>query len=187
MTRTPASGSADSCFCSNSPHLAVRRSRHVGTALGSAGTRRGPPSRCPKSASPDRSSEYGRDGLRPRVHNARAGIDGLAPIGGLAPCIGRTAMKLPSHFYERLALGAPEPVRELPVRPERSVHFFPPHLERVRAKVPALAAQVDVLCGNLEDAIPADAKEAARAGLIEVVNNTDLGGTALWVRVNALN
>ena len=96
-------------------------------------------------------------------------------------------MKLPSHFYERLALGAPEPVRELPVRPERSVHFFPPHLERVRAKVPALAAQVDVLCGNLEDAIPADAKEAARAGLIEVVNNTDLGGTALWVRVNALN
>lgn len=96
-------------------------------------------------------------------------------------------MKLPAHFYSPLAVGAPTPLRELPVRPERMIHFFPPHLERVRAKIPALARQVDVLCGNLEDAIPLDAKEAARAGFIEVAKATDLGGTALWTRVNALN
>jgi malyl-CoA/(S)-citramalyl-CoA lyase len=50
-----------------------------------------------------------------------------------------------------------------------------------------MAKQVDVLLGNLEDAIPADAKEAARAGFIEVAQATDFGNTALWTRVNALN
>ena len=96
-------------------------------------------------------------------------------------------MKLPSQFYEPLAAGAPMPVRELPVRPERMIHFFPPHLEKIRARVPEMAKQVDVLLGNLEDAIPADAKEAARAGFIEVAKATDFGDTALWTRVNALN
>ena len=96
-------------------------------------------------------------------------------------------MKLPSQFYKPLAIGAPEPVRELPVRPERMIHFFPPHIEKIRARVPEVAHQVDILLGNLEDAIPADAKEAARAGFIEVAAATDFGETALWTRVNALN
>jgi len=46
---------------------------------------------------------------------------------------------------------------------------------------------VDVLLGNLEDAIPADAKEAARAGFIEVAKTVDFGDTGLWTRINALN
>ncbi len=96
-------------------------------------------------------------------------------------------MKLPANFYKPLAIGAPTPLRELPVRPERMIHFFPPHLDKVRAKIPELARQLDVLCGNLEDAIPLDAKEAARAGFIEVAKSTDFGGTALWTRINALN
>jgi malyl-CoA/(S)-citramalyl-CoA lyase len=96
-------------------------------------------------------------------------------------------MKPPIHFYSPLATGAPQPLRELPVRPERVVHFFPPHIEKIRAKVPATAQQVDVLCGNLEDAIPVDAKAAARAGFIEVVKATDFDNTGLWIRVNALN
>jgi malyl-CoA/(S)-citramalyl-CoA lyase len=96
-------------------------------------------------------------------------------------------MKLPSQFYKPLAIGAPAPVRELPVRPERMIHFFPPHIEKLRARVPEMAKQVDVFLGNLEDAIPADAKEAARAGFIEVAKAVDFGDTALWTRVNALN
>ncbi len=96
-------------------------------------------------------------------------------------------MKLPVHFYKPLAIGAPAPPRELPVRPERMIHFFPPHVEKIRARISETAQQVDVLCGNLEDAIPAEAKEAARAGLIEVGKNADLGDAALWTRVNALN
>jgi malyl-CoA/(S)-citramalyl-CoA lyase len=96
-------------------------------------------------------------------------------------------MKLPTNFYKPLAIGAPTPMRELPVVPERMIHFFPPHIEKMRAKVPDMARQVDVLLGNLEDAIPADAKEAARAGFIEVAKSTDFGNTGLWTRINALN
>ena len=96
-------------------------------------------------------------------------------------------MKLSSNFYKPLAIGAPQPVRELPVRPERMIHFFPPHIEKLRARVPDMAKQVDVFLGNLEDAIPADAKEAARAGFIEVAKAVDFGETGLWTRVNALN
>src|SRR5512134_3398354 len=96
-------------------------------------------------------------------------------------------MKLPREFFKPLAAGAPDPVRELPVRPERMIHFFPPHIEKIQARVPDMAKEVDVLLGNLEDAIPADAKEAARAGFIAVAGRTDFGDTALWTRVNALN
>jgi malyl-CoA/(S)-citramalyl-CoA lyase len=96
-------------------------------------------------------------------------------------------MKLPRNFFNPLAIGAPAPLRELPVRLERMIHFVPPHIEKVRAKVPELIRQVDVVLGNLEDAIPADAKEAARAGFIAMVNAHDFGATGVWVRINALN
>ena len=49
-------------------------------------------------------------------------------------------MKLPRQFYQPLAIGAPAPLRELPVRLERMIHFVPPHVEKVTAKVPELAA-----------------------------------------------
>jgi malyl-CoA/(S)-citramalyl-CoA lyase len=96
-------------------------------------------------------------------------------------------MKTPRDFYKPRALGAPLPLRERPVRPERMIHFFPPHVEKIRNKAPALAAEVDVLCGNLEDAIPIDAKEAARRGFIELVAGADLGDCGVWTRVNALD
>ncbi len=96
-------------------------------------------------------------------------------------------MKLARDFYKPLALGAPTPWRELPVRLERMIHFVPPHVEKLRAKVPELVRQVDVVLGNLEDAIPADAKDAARHGFIEMAKATDFGATGLWTRVNGLN
>ena len=43
------------------------------------------------------------------------------------------------------------------------------------------------MLGNLEDAIPADAKEAARAGFIAMAKSNDFGATGLWTRINALN
>ena len=95
--------------------------------------------------------------------------------------------KTPRADWKPLAIGAPEPLRELPVRVERMIHFVPPHIEKVRAKVPELARQVDVVLGNLEDAIPADAKEAARAGFVEMVKATDFGDTGVWTRINCLN
>src|SRR3954451_4925633 len=96
-------------------------------------------------------------------------------------------MKLPRPFFKPLAIGAPEPLRELPVRLERMIHFVPPHMEKMRGKVPELIREVDVVLGNLEDAIPADAKEAARAGFIAMARGNEFGPTGLWTRINALN
>jgi malyl-CoA/(S)-citramalyl-CoA lyase len=96
-------------------------------------------------------------------------------------------MKLPRNFFKPLAIGAPTPLRELPLRLERMIHFVPPHIEQVRSKVPDLVAQVDVVLGNLEDAIPVDAKEAARTGFIAMARSCDFGATGLWTRINALN
>ena len=96
-------------------------------------------------------------------------------------------MKPPRQFFSPLAIGAPAPMRELPVRLERMIHFVPPHIEKMRAKMPELAGQVDVVLGNLEDAIPVDAKKAARDGFIAMAKATDFGKTGLWTRINALN
>jgi malyl-CoA/(S)-citramalyl-CoA lyase len=96
-------------------------------------------------------------------------------------------MKSPRSFFRPLAVGAPEPYRELPLRLERMIHFIPPHIEKVRAKVPELLGQVDVVLGNLEDAIPLESKEAAREGLITLGKSVSFGTTGLWARVNALN
>jgi malyl-CoA/(S)-citramalyl-CoA lyase len=46
---------------------------------------------------------------------------------------------------------------------------------------------VDVLLGNLEDAIQATNKVAAREGLIKIARETDFGDTQLWTRVNSLD
>jgi malyl-CoA/(S)-citramalyl-CoA lyase len=96
-------------------------------------------------------------------------------------------LKSPRQFFQPLSIGAPAPMRELPVRLERMIHFVPPHLEKLRAKVPELAKTVDVVLGNLEDAIPVEAKEAARRGFIEMGKSVDFGQTGLWTRINALN
>ncbi len=96
-------------------------------------------------------------------------------------------MKAPRKFFEPLAIGAPAPYRELPVRLERMIHFVPPHIETLRAKAVELASEVDVILGNLEDAIPVEAKSAAREGVIAMARADNLGSASLWARVNALN
>jgi malyl-CoA/(S)-citramalyl-CoA lyase len=95
-------------------------------------------------------------------------------------------MRNPRDFFKPLAVGAPEPVREIPVPPSRMIHFFDPSNEKMRSKLPAIAAKADIVLGNLEDAVSIDNKEAARAGLVEVGKTADLGGTPLWTRVNSL-
>src|SRR5882762_3461718 len=95
-------------------------------------------------------------------------------------------MRNPRDFLKALAIDAPEPVREIPVRPSRMIHFLDFSNEKMVAKVPDIAPTVDILLGNLEDAVPVDRKEAARAGLIKVGKEIELGETALWTRINSL-
>jgi malyl-CoA/(S)-citramalyl-CoA lyase len=95
-------------------------------------------------------------------------------------------MRNPRDFFQPLAVGAPDPVTEIPFTPSRMIHFFDPSNEKIVGKLPDLATKADVLLGNLEDAIAVDNKEAAREGLVRVGKELDLGETALWTRVNSL-
>jgi malyl-CoA/(S)-citramalyl-CoA lyase len=96
-------------------------------------------------------------------------------------------VRSPRDFFKPLALGAPEPLREVPLKPSRCIHFLDASNPKMVAKVPDMARQADILLGNLEDAIPADKKVEARQGLIKVGREADLGDTPLWTRVNSLD
>ena len=95
-------------------------------------------------------------------------------------------MRNPRAFGNPLAIGAPAPLLEIPVKPSRMIHFFDPSNEKMAAKLPELAAKADILLGNLEDAVPVDKKLAAREGLVRVAREVDFGEAALWTRVNSL-
>ncbi len=106
-------------------------------------------------------------------------------------------MRSAKDFFMPLAVGAPTPVREIPVRPSRSIHFFDPSNPKMVAKVPDMVGTADVLLGNLEDAVKSDNKVAAREGLVKVGQEVDFsrgsrsgaGGaqTQLWTRINSLD
>ncbi len=100
-------------------------------------------------------------------------------------------MRSAKDFFAPLAVGAPAPLREIPARPSRAIHFFDPSNEKMASKVPDMIGTVDVLLGNLEDAVKADNKDAARAGLVRIARENPTigarnGPTQLWTRVNAL-
>ena len=100
--------------------------------------------------------------------------------------------KSPKDFFAPLAVGAPAPLREIPARPSRAIHFFDPGNPKMAAKVPDMVGTVDVLLGNLEDAVKAENKEAARAGLVEIGKDvanlgSASGPTQFWTRINALD
>jgi malyl-CoA/(S)-citramalyl-CoA lyase len=97
-------------------------------------------------------------------------------------------VRSPKDFFAPLAVGAPAPLTQVPARPSRVIHFFDPSNEKMAAKVPAMVGTVDVLLGNLEDAIRSDRKVAAREGLVDIARATDFGdATQLWTRVNSLD
>lgn len=103
-----------------------------------------------------------------------------------------TGVRSAKDFFQPLAVGAPQPLTEIAARPSRAIHFFDPSNEKMADKVPQLVGTVDVLLGNLEDAVRADHKEAARHGLVKIARETEgLGGpgaaTQLWTRVNSLD
>jgi malyl-CoA/(S)-citramalyl-CoA lyase len=97
------------------------------------------------------------------------------------------ATRTPAKFFAPLAIGAPEPLRAVPTRLERMIHFIPPHNEKIRAKLTDTIKQVDVVLGNLEDAIAVGEKEAARKGFVSMAREFDFGQTGLWTRINCLN
>ncbi len=67
-------------------------------------------------------------------------------------------MRNPRDFLKPLAVGAPAPLGEIPFKPSRMIHFLDFSNEKMVAKAPDIAPQVDILLGNLEDAIPSIAR-----------------------------
>jgi malyl-CoA/(S)-citramalyl-CoA lyase len=96
-------------------------------------------------------------------------------------------MRHPRDFFKPLAIGAPAPLREIPFKPSRMIHFLNPANPKMVAKVGEIAPTVDILLGNLEDAVEAGQKIAAREGLIKLGKSQPLGDTPLWSRVNSLD
>ena len=95
-------------------------------------------------------------------------------------------MRNPRDFGKPLAIGAPPPLLEVPFKPSRMIHFLDFSNEKMVAKVPEIAPTVDILLGNLEDAVPVDRKLAAREGLVRVGREMPISDTQLWTRVNSL-
>lgn len=96
-------------------------------------------------------------------------------------------MRSPRAFLQPLAIGAPAPLKEIPFKPSRMIHFFDPSNPKMAAKVPDIAKKVDILLGNLEDAIQSDKKIDAREGLVKIAKELTLGDCQLWTRVNSLD
>ena len=144
-----------------SSRLGVRRSR--------AARRRGPRRRAPLAFDVEWSESH-----TPKRHST------LGAIGFGDVCATPRLLQAARHR------SAPEPVREIPFLPSRMIHFLDFSNEKMVAKVPDIAPTVDILLGNLEDAVPVERKEAAREGLIKVGREIDLGDTQLWTRVNSL-
>ena len=93
----------------------------------------------------------------------------------------------PKDFFKPLAIGAPQPLMEIPVTPSRMVHFINAGNSKMAARIPDILKQVDILCGNLEDAVPADNKVDARRGFIQAVKSNDFSNTGCWIRINSLD
>ncbi|MBI2690328.1 MAG: CoA ester lyase [Solirubrobacterales bacterium] len=96
-------------------------------------------------------------------------------------------MRNPRDFLQPQAIGAPDPLKEIPIKPSRMIHFFDPSNPKMLEKLPDLATKTDILLGNLEDAVPVDRKIPAREGLIKIGKEVDLGNTSLWTRINSLD
>ncbi|MBW2605436.1 MAG: CoA ester lyase [Deltaproteobacteria bacterium] len=71
------------------------------------------------------------------------------------------------------------------MRPRRSTLSVPGHIEKMHVK--ASRRNVDVIMLDLEDSVPVEAKESARARVIQSIHALDWQGTSVTVRINGLD
>ena len=60
-----------------------------------------------------------------------------------------TGSRSAKDFFRPLAVGAPQPLREIPARPSRAIHFFEPGNPKKPANVTDMVVTVDLLIVNL--------------------------------------
>lgn len=71
------------------------------------------------------------------------------------------------------------------MKPRRSTLSVPGHIEKMHVK--ASQRDVDVIMLDLEDSVPLEAKESARARVIQSIHALDWQGTTVTVRINGLD
>ncbi|GBC59095.1 citryl-CoA lyase [Desulfonema ishimotonii] len=71
------------------------------------------------------------------------------------------------------------------MKPRRSILSVPGHVAKMHGK--AARSPVDVVMLDLEDSVPLDAKEAARAQVVESLLSPDWGEKTVTVRINSLD
>ena len=71
------------------------------------------------------------------------------------------------------------------MKPRRSILSVPGHVEKMHDK--ASASNADVIMLDLEDSVPIDAKEKARALVIQSLLNRDWNRKTITVRINSLD
>ena len=71
------------------------------------------------------------------------------------------------------------------MKPRRSILSVPGHMEKMHHK--ALASNADVIMLDLEDSVPLDAKDAARARVIRALRSLEWKGRSVTVRINAVD
>ena len=71
------------------------------------------------------------------------------------------------------------------MKPRRSTLSVPGHIEKMHVK--ASQRDVDVIMLDLEDSVPVEAKESARARVIQSIHAQDWQGTTVTVRINGLD
>jgi malyl-CoA/(S)-citramalyl-CoA lyase len=71
------------------------------------------------------------------------------------------------------------------MKPRRSTLSVPGHIKKMHVK--ASQRNVDVIMLDLEDSVPVEAKEPARARVIQSIHALDWQGTTLTVRINGLD
>ena len=96
--------------------------------------------------------------------------------------------QLPRPFFKPLAIGAPAPLRELPVRLERMIHFVPPHIEKITRQGAGADPRRSTWCSAIWRTRfpPTPRRRRARASS-RWRKAIDFGATGLWTRINALN
>ena len=75
--------------------------------------------------------------------------------------------------------------KEKDMKPRRSILSVPGHVEKMHLK--AGQSRADVVMLDLEDSVPADQKEAARAQVVRSLETVDWSGKVVTVRINSLD
>ena len=125
------------------------------------------------------------------VARARSRVDGLlTPSSSGWPArhaSNVTTCAVPRTSSDRSPSVHRSPCARSRSRPARMIHFFPPHLEKVRAKIPDSSRRSTCCWATSRTPSRPSEKESARAGLVEVAKGVDMGDTQLWTRVNSLD